>query len=99
MRTVDLHISKEPNDESHIPPERIGTTETESPFPPDELLIITESNCIPSVSSKTVIIGRGRRSAVAVYRVLVDGTTHLRTDVCAIIGSWSVRLPAGRPTG
>ena len=65
--------------------------------PQDELLIITESNCIPSVSSKTVIIGR--RRAVAVYRVLVDGTTHLRTDVCAIIGSWSVRLPAGRPTG
>ena len=67
--------------------------------PQDELLIITESNCIPSVSSKTVIIGRGRRRAVAVYRVQVNGTTHLRTDVCAIIGSWSVRLPAGKPTG
>ena len=67
--------------------------------PQDELLIITESNCIPSVSSKTVTIGRGRRSAVAVHRGLVDGTTHLRTDVCAIIGSWSVQLLAGRPTG
>ena len=98
MRTVDLHISKEPNDESHIPPERIGTTETESPFPPDELLIITESNCIPRVFSKTVIIRKGR-SAVAVYRVVLDGATHLRKYVRAIIGSWSVRMPAGRTTG
>ena len=37
--------------------------------PQDELLIITESNCIPSVFSKTVINGRGRTSAGAVYRV------------------------------
>ena len=36
--------------------------------PQDELLIITESNGIPSVFSKTVINGRGR-SAGAVYRV------------------------------
>ena len=66
--------------------------------PQDEVLIVTESNCIASVASKTVIIGRGR-IAVAVYRVLVDGTTHLRTDVRAIIGSWSVKMLAGRPTG
>ena len=66
--------------------------------PQDEVLIVTEANCIPSVASKTVIIGRGR-SAVAVYRVLVDETTHLRTDVRAIIGNWSVQVLAGRPTG
>ena len=66
--------------------------------PQDDLLIITESNCIPSVSRKTVIIGRGR-SAVLVYRVLVDGTTQLRTDVRAINGSWSVQMLAGRLTG
>ena len=66
--------------------------------PQDEVLIVTEANCIASVASKTVIIGRGR-IAVAVYRVLVDGTTHLRTDVRAIIGSWSVKMLPGRPTG
>ena len=66
--------------------------------PQDDLLIITESDCIPSVSRKTVIIARGR-SAVLVYRVLVDGTTHLRTDVRAINGSWSVQMLAGRLTG
>ena len=37
--------------------------------PQDGVLIVTESNCIPCVSSKTVIIGRGGRSAGAVHRV------------------------------
>ena len=67
-------------------------------FPQVELLIITESNCVPRVFSKTVIIRKGR-SAVAVYRVVLDGATHLRKYVRAIIGSWSVQMPAGRTTG
>ena len=98
MRTVDLHISKDSNDKSHIPPNALERPERNLLSPQDELLIITVSNCIPSVSRKTVIIERGR-SDVAIYRVLVDGTTHLRTDVRAIDDSWSVQMPAGGPTG
>ena len=67
-------------------------------FPQVELLIITASNCIPKVFNKTVIIRRGR-NAVPVYLVVLDGTTHSRKYVRAIIGSWSVQMPAGRTTG
>ena len=67
--------------------------------PQDELLIIAESDCIPSISSYTVINGRGESAGAGLSCLRVGRTTHLRTDVRAIIGSWSVKILAERPTG